>query len=113
MKITKGYREVLGAIAAAIAVGLLIAGASWLLTGCAGGSAYAKYSHRSSMPDYRDANTSDTLGGCFSVRLCATERCGQYAPEMHGCVNYEVGGPSVYGREPSGELAIHQPFKVW
>jgi hypothetical protein len=107
----KGYREAASAVLAAVVVGLGIALVAWLLTGCAGGEVYAKYSHRSSIPDYYDLHTSDTLGGCVAVKLCKT--CGEYAPEMHGCVNYEVTGKSVYGAEPSGELAIYQPIKRW
>jgi hypothetical protein len=88
-----------------------VALAAVLLAGCAGGQVYAKYSHRSSIPDYRDLNTSDTLGGCVAVKLCAT--CGRYSPELHGCVNHELTDKPVYGREPSGEFAIHQPIKTW
>lgn len=112
-KNSKGLWEAAGAILAMVAVGLIIAGAMLLLTGCAGGEALVKYGHRSSIPDYYDLNTSDTLGVCFDVRLCTEERCGAYAPRMEGCVNYEIHDDPVYGRDPSGEISIRQPFKVW
>jgi hypothetical protein len=107
----RGLREAAGAIAAAVGAGLLIAAVAALLTGCAGGEAFAKYSHRSSIPDYRDLNTSDTVAGCVRVNLCAT--CGDYAPRMVGCVHWETTGKPVYGRDPIGELQIEQPVWGW
>lgn len=106
-----GYLEATGAVISAVLVGLCIAFVAWLVTGCAGGQVYAKYSHRSSIPDSRDLATSDTVGGCVHVELCKT--CGQYGPSMDGCVNWETRDPAVYGRDPSGELAINQPIWNW
>lgn len=92
-------------------VAVLAAALAPLLTGCAGAQAFAKYSHRSSIPEYRDTATSDTLGACVSLPLCAS--CGIYTPTIAGCVNWEVTGRPTYGRDPSGELEIRQPLKVW
>lgn len=107
----KGLREAVGAIGTAVLIALLIAAIATLLTGCAGGQAFTKYEHHSSIPDYFDANTADILGGCVEVKLCAT--CGEYSPTMGGCVNYEVTRKPVFGRDPSGELWIRQPVRVW
>lgn len=107
----RGLKEALGAVMAAIAVGLSIAGAFAvisLLTGCAGTEVYARFSHRSSIPDERDRNTSDLFGGCVEVPLGKSQSI--YLPRMVGCVNWEVNDEPVYGRDPSGELSIKQPL---
>ena len=104
----KGYKEALGAVLAAIALAAII---GFLLSGCTRAEVLAKYSHRSSIPDYRDRNTSDTVGACVAVTL--GKSCGRYCPEMEGCVNYEVSGTPTYGRDPSGEISIRQPVKIW
>lgn len=108
----RGLKEALGAIAAAIGVGVCIAVVYAMLSGCAGGKAYLHYEHHSSIPDFHDRGTSDMVGFCVNVNLGA----GDYAPWMTGCVNKEVhdrGPDLLYGRDPSGELSVNVPIKSW
>lgn len=104
-----GLIEAAGAIAAAVGVGLAIAALCAILAGCAGGRVYGHYEHHSSIPDYYDKGTDDLGGICVDVTLAH----GKYAPWMQGCVNKELHGESLYGRDPSGELSVNVPVYVW
>ena len=104
-----GLKEAATAILAAIGVGCAIGLVMWMLTGCAGGYAFAKYEHHSSIPDYHDRNTADMIGfPCLHVDLAP--RATVWKPSMEGCVNFEVHDKEgVFGRNPSGELSIRVP----
>lgn len=106
-----GLKEALGALAAALGVGLGIAALCAILAGCAGGRAYVHYEHHSSIPDYYDKGTDDLGGFCVDVNLAKS--WGRYTPWMTGCVNEELHGDSLYGCDPSGELSINVPIGVW
>lgn len=106
-----GLKEAAGAIAAAVAVGCLIAFCWTMLVGCAGGKAYVHYEHHSSIPDYYDKETADLAGFCVMVNLGAGD--SKFKPWMQGCVNKEMGGAPTFGRDPSGELSVNFPVYVW
>jgi hypothetical protein len=102
-------KESLGALGAIIALALVIA-AVWGLAGCAGGQIYGSIQHRSSIPDTRDLNTSDTLGACGEVNL---SKHGPYAPKVGLCFNWEMTNKPVYGQDPSAHAYFNFPLKVW
>jgi hypothetical protein len=104
-------RETLGAAAAIVFLALAIAFVSGALTGCAGGKVYANLAHRSDIPRTRDLATSDTLGACGEVNLCAT--CGRYTPVAALCVNYELTGRPTYGDDPSAHAEFRFPVWTW
>jgi hypothetical protein len=108
----RGLWEAVQAIGMAIAIGLAISGVVVLFGGCAGGQAYLKYEHHSSIPDFYDKNTADMVGFCIRADLGRSD--SPYRPSMEGCINEEVGSPDpVFGEDPSGELSIRVPLKVW
>lgn len=106
MKISKGWKESLTALAILVAAATVIT----LLSGCVPMRALAEYEHHSSIPDYYDLNTSDLAGLCMEARLSRNPNA--YTAEAVACVMWELSGPPVYGRDPVGTIRLRQPIWV-
>lgn len=100
----KDVKGALIALALFIAIGV----GSCTLIGCSGTRLLWDYEHHSSVPDYRDRNTTDHMGPCLEMR--ANEN--RYAPTMQVCVHAELSGASTYGDKPTGTVRIQQPIWV-
>lgn len=92
-------------LAVTVLAGLLVLLLS--LGGCYSARAYTEFEHHSSVPDLRDLNTTDQLGGCFEWDLGRQ----RYTPAMTLCLHKEVGGAPVFGKDPVGTVRIQQP--IW
>jgi hypothetical protein len=104
--------DTVGAIIAIAAVSLAFMGLL-ALAGCHGGAVYVKpYHHNSSIPEQRDANTSDRFGICTMYWLSSLK----HSPQMHVCIDREFTKKPVFGHEGPdivGDVQIHWPFYTW
>lgn len=94
-----------GAVGGVILISLMIAGALFLLTGCAF-TATVEYEHHSSVPLIRDLNTADQVGVCGSWALGTNK----YAPWMEVCLHNELTSKPVFGDDPVGTIRLKQPL---
>lgn len=109
-----GFYEAFTAVGYVIIVGAIVYGLAALLGGCASTTVGVKYTHDSSIPDYRDHNESNMAGPYVRFLACPRGRDNVYCPEVEVSAEWEFHTPypHTYGTNPTGQIEIRQPIFV-
>jgi hypothetical protein len=100
----------------AIGVGIVvIAVLGILLSGCAGTTVGARFTHHSSIPKYYDPHESNMVGPFVQVPVCGLARdYSRYCPTVEFSAQWDLRKGEhnrPYGTDPVGTINITQP--IW